>query len=261
MRAAAAKQTFRLAICLTLALGACTDASSDDSDDHNSEDEAAQAKDAASGASSKDASANDVRDSAARDPVKDAAAPSSKDAASSANDAAKPSDAKDAAAGDASKPASGDAGAAIPDLEALRQQCVDRVNMYRATLNLPALARATDQEACSDEGAKLDGDTKKAHGSAGKCKGLGGQNTCPGWGVGPRTGNATLADALNKCLEMMWNEGEPPVSRQECQADYQNCFLKHGHYLNMTDTRYKRVACGFYQMSDGKYWMNQNFGS
>jgi hypothetical protein len=172
------------------------------------------------------------------------------------------SDAGTGGRSDSSTPAtpSGDGGAGLADLESLRQLCVDEVNMYRAMLSLPPLARLADQEACSDEGAKLDGDTGKAHGSAGKCKGLGGQNTCPGWGVGPRTGNATVADALKRCLKQMWDEAEPPVSRMECQADYEGCFLKHGHYLNMSDTRYKKIACGFYQMSNGKYWMNQNFG-
>ena len=34
----------------------------------------------------------------------------------------------------------------------------------------------------------------------------------------------------------------------------------HGHYINMSEPRYTKAACGFYQMSDGKWWMNQNFG-
>ena len=148
------------------------------------------------------------------------------------------------------------------DMDALRQQCVDEINMYRATLMKPPLARGTPaQEACSDMGAKQDGDSGQAHGSAGNCPGLGGQDTCPGWGVGGFTGNATLGDALTSCLDQMWAEGPPPAgtSDQQCIADYQNCFLKHGHYMNMSGD-YGVVACGFYEMSDGKWWMNQNFG-
>jgi hypothetical protein len=34
----------------------------------------------------------------------------------------------------------------------------------------------------------------------------------------------------------------------------------HGHWINMTMTNYSWVACGFYKMSSGAYWMNQNFG-
>lgn len=129
--------------------------------------------------------------------------------------------------------------------------------MYRATLMLPPLKRATpEQEKCSDDGAKMDGDSGQAHGSAGMCRGLGSQNTCPGWPARP-----TLVDSMKMCLDQMWAEGEPPVPVNDCIRDYQGCFLKHGHYINMKDTSSTTVACGFYKMSDGKsYWMNQNFG-
>jgi len=221
-------------------------------------------KDAGSSASSDGSKPADAAREASR-PVEDGSAtPDGLGHADGGRDASRPpADAALPGRPDGSTPSMpvGDGGSGLGDIESLRKLCVDEINMYRATISLPPLARAADQESCSDDGAKLDGDTGKAHGSAGKCKGLGGQNTCPGWGVGPRTGNATLADALKKCLKMMWDEAEPPVSRMECQMDYQGCFLKHGHYLNMSDTRYKRVACGFYQMADGKYWMNQNFGS
>lgn len=152
------------------------------------------------------------------------------------------------------------------DIDALRQLCVDYINMYRATLGLMPMRRASpEQEECSDRGAQMDGDSGRAHGSAaaGLCRsvGLGGENTCPGWRVGGFSGNATLADALTNCLDAMWDEGEPPVSRQECQADYQGCFLKHGHYLNMSDPNNRVVACSFYKMASGAYWMNQDFAS
>jgi hypothetical protein len=154
-----------------------------------------------------------------------------------------------------------------PDIEMARQVCVDTINMYRATVTSTKLAPLTrgtpDDEVCSDKGAKQDGDSGVAHGSAGMCPGYaGGQDACPGWGVGGFSGNATLADAIKGCLGQMWAEGEPPVSRAECQKDYQNCFLKYGHYLNMSDPGYTGVACGFYLMMDGKsWWMNQDFKS
>jgi hypothetical protein len=46
---------------------------------------------------------------------------------------------------------------------------------------------------------------------------------------------------------MMWDEGpgEP--------------FSAHGHYINMSNTRYSEVACGFYETPDGKLWSVQNF--
>ncbi|MEY4577782.1 MAG: hypothetical protein RL701_2485 [Pseudomonadota bacterium] len=158
-------------------------------------------------------------------------------------------------------------GVTTEELAMLRQTCVDTINMYRATLpalNLKPLNRATpDQETCSDKGAQQDGDSGEAHGSAraGLCRavGLGAENTCPGWGVGGRTGNATLADALKGCLKAMWAEGEPPVTRDMCVQDLNGCFQAHGHYLNMSGSGASAVACSFYKMKDGQYWMNQDF--
>ncbi len=145
--------------------------------------------------------------------------------------------------------------------DALRQACVDEINMYRATLGVAPLMRGTPaQEACSDMGAKKDGDSGNAHSSAGDCAGLGAQNTCPGWRVGGFGGNATLEDALKNCLQAMWNEMEPPIPVADCIRDSQGCFQDHGHWINMSDARSGTVACGFYKMSSGAYWMNQNFG-
>jgi hypothetical protein len=153
----------------------------------------------------------------------------------------------------------GAAGGSGEFTDALRQGCVDEINMYRATLGVAPLKRGTpEQEACSDMGAKKDADSGDAHSSAGDCAGLGAQNTCPGWPVGGR--NPTLADALNSCLSAMWDEGEPPVPVDQCIDDYQGCFLPHGHWINMSDARSGTVACGFHKMANGSYWMNQNFG-
>jgi len=155
--------------------------------------------------------------------------------------------------------ATGGSSGGNPDdmLNEVRQVCVDTINMYRATLDLPPLGRATpEQEMCSDNGAKMDADSGQAHGSAGMCD-LGSQNTCPGYRLG--FGGPTLADTLKRCLQQMWDEGEPPVSRSECEQDYRGCFLMHGHYLNMSDPRATVVGCGFYDMGDDTWWMNQNF--
>jgi hypothetical protein len=156
------------------------------------------------------------------------------------------------------------------DLDMLRTVCVDEINKYRATLMLPPLARPTPQhESCSDEGAKIDGDSKQAHGWAkagykctGSTRGFPGfyaQNTCPGW---PASSVAALATALQGCLKQMWAEGEPPEGEQKCKADFQAgqtaCFLAHGHYLNMKSP-FKSVSCGFYNMGKSTYWMNQDF--
>lgn len=164
-------------------------------------------------------------------------------------------------------------GVAPAELEMLRQVCVDEINMYRATLSLPPIARPTPQhEACSDQGAQKDGISKMAHGSAGQgnpCAtagmrgfpGFQSQNTCPGYPVGAR-GAATIADALKGCLKQMWAEGEPPEGTEKCISDYfagnTKCFLAHGHYINMKGSS-KKVSCGFYDMGKSTFWMNQDF--
>jgi hypothetical protein len=157
-------------------------------------------------------------------------------------------------------------GVPTDELEMLRQVCVDEINMYRAMLSLKPLMRASAaQEACSDKGAQMDGDSGMAHMSAraGLCRsvGLGAEDTCPGWPVGGGFGsNATIADALKGCLKSMWAEGMPPVSRDACIMDSSGCFQMYGHYLNMSDPNAGAVACSFYKMKDGtKYWMNQDF--
>lgn len=173
-----------------------------------------------------------------------------------------PNDPRTTLGQEASTATPADAGAADPELEALRQTCVDEINRYRATVGAAPLARATDREDCSDRGAQLDGNTGRAHASAsaGGRQGSNGycpssaQNACPGWPVGGRSGNASVADALKGCLKMMWAEGKPPGGT--CTG---SCFQQHGHYLNMSAAGTRRVACGFYRMKNGSYWMNQNF--
>jgi hypothetical protein len=119
------------------------------------------------------------------------------------------------------------------------QLCVDTINMYRATLNLAPYARWTDQEACADGQAASDSMTMKAHGAFGMCT-EGAQNECPNWSGPPEM-------LLKGCLASMWAEG-PGTD-----------FSKHGHYINMSSTKYTKVACGFHQTSTGKYWAVQDF--
>jgi hypothetical protein len=148
------------------------------------------------------------------------------------------------------------------ELDALRQACVDHINMYRATLGLAPLARGTpEQESCSDVGCKSDSElytaTGQAHASAGDCAGLGAQNTCPGWSL---FGGRTVEAAMKQCIDQMWDEGEPPQGVSACVQDRTGCFLMYGHWINMSNADYGTVACGFYEMPDGSWWMNQNFG-
>lgn len=136
---------------------------------------------------------------------------------------------------DASVPAPTDGSSADP-LEQARQSCVDTINALRATEGKPPYARWTDAESCADMQAMNDSQTKQAHGAFGKCKEFA-QDECPNYGaLGQITG----------CLQSMWKEGPGD-------------FAGHGHYINMSSTKYKKVACGFFTTPDRKVWAVQDF--
>jgi hypothetical protein len=121
-----------------------------------------------------------------------------------------------------------------------RQACLEKINGFRATLSLAPLTRWTAQEACSDAAAKSDSETGKGHGAFGACT-ESAQNECPNWK------SVASITAGGGCLDDMWSEGPG--------AD----FATHGHYLNMSNTKYTRVACGFHVTPDGHVWAVQNF--
>jgi hypothetical protein len=141
------------------------------------------------------------------------------------------------------KPSSPDTGDAYAD-------CVARVNQFRACVCLPPLARWSAGEACADQDAKYDSEQNTAHAgfSAGICTAGNAQDECPGW-------SGSYAKVISGCLQMMFDEGPPPTST--CTG---TCYQDHGHYINMTGTKYKNgVACGFYTMPNGQIWAAQNF--
>jgi hypothetical protein len=132
--------------------------------------------------------------------------------------------------------------AALPSTGDLREDCVRRINQLRWECQcLPPLRRWTEGESCADEHAEYDS-TEGAHAGFRDniCSPRGwAQNECPNW---PST-----SQIINGCLQAMWDEGpgEP--------------YSEHGHYINMTNPSYSRVACGFYQTSAGRFWSVQNF--
>jgi hypothetical protein len=116
---------------------------------------------------------------------------------------------------------------------------VDTINGYRATLGLTPLARWNDAEVCAGQEAQKDSVTMTAHSAFNMC-GEWAQNECPGWAGPP--------DAMiGPCLASMWAEGP---------GDFN---MGHGHYDNMTNTSYTKVACGFYTLTDGSVWATQDF--
>lgn len=132
----------------------------------------------------------------------------------------------------------GGTGSSSDPLAAQRQQCLNKINTYRKTLNLPPY-KLWNKGACADSQAKSDEQSGTAHGAFGKC-GEHAQNECPGWPI------SKISSASGSCLDQMWAEG--PGSN----------FQQHGHYINMSSTKYTMVACGF-SASSGSVWAVQDF--
>ncbi len=136
----------------------------------------------------------------------------------------------------------------LPSTGDVYQDCVNRINQFRAECAcLPPLERWTDGEACADQMAEYDSMQASAHAGFidGICSGGSAQNECPGW--------RSEAQVVEGCLQSMWDEGPPPTST--CNGA---CFQMYGHFINMTDTRYTKVACGFYTAGN-EVWAVQNF--
>jgi hypothetical protein len=131
----------------------------------------------------------------------------------------------------------------VPDTGDYYADCVARINQLRWECQcLPPLDRWPEGEACADQHAQYDYEHDEAHAgfSARICENGGSaQNECPGYGA--RFG------IIDFCLQQMWDEGpgEP--------------YSAHGHYINMTDSAYSKVACGRYETPNGDVWAVQNF--
>lgn len=113
-----------------------------------------------------------------------------------------------------------------------------RINQFRACVCLPPLQRWTEGESCANQHVAYDRARSSPH------AGFNAQICSPGgWAQ-----NECLGGAVNGCMQSMFNEGPPPSPCDD------SCYWQHGHYINMTNTSYTRVACGF----DGN-WAVQNF--
>lgn len=125
------------------------------------------------------------------------------------------------------------------------EDCVARINQFRACVCVPPLARWTEAEDCADEQAEYDVQN-------GPHAGWG--NVCDpsGWSQNECQNQPSPAGVIGDCLQRMFNEGPADESCPEW------CVEK-GHHINMTKPSYTRVACGFHTTGDGDVWSVQNF--
>jgi hypothetical protein len=129
------------------------------------------------------------------------------------------------------------------------EDCVNRINQFRAECAcLPPLERWTEGEACANEMAEYDSVQDSAHAGFQDdiCTGGSAQNECPGW--------RSEQQVVDGCLQAMWDEGPPPT--ESCSGA---CFQEYGHFINMTNARHTKVACGFFTTAGGEVWAVQNF--
>ena len=140
--------------------------------------------------------------------------------------------------------------------ETWREDCLAKINEYRATENLEPLTLAPEEkQTCTDQEAADDLAENKAHGHFGNC-GEGAQNSGPNFSTSWRK---TATEATYAFLKMMWEDEKALVTSGERDPDKREDYSYIGHYLNMKGN-YKTVACGIALTEDGKKgWLNINF--
>lgn len=139
---------------------------------------------------------------------------------------------------------------------AWREDCLAKINEYRATENLEPLTLAPEEkQTCTDQEAADDLAENKSHGHFGNC-GEGAQNSGPNFNTSWRK---TATEATDAFLKMMWEDEKALVVSGERDPDKKEDYSYIGHYLNMKGN-YKTVACGIALTEDGKKgWLNINF--
>jgi hypothetical protein len=137
-----------------------------------------------------------------------------------------------------------------------REDCLAKINEYRATENLDPLTLAPEEkQVCTDKEAADDLAENKAHGHFGNC-GEGAQNSGPNFSTSWQKTAIEVSDAY---LKMMWEDEKALVTSGKRDPNKDEDYSYIGHYLNMKGN-YKTVACGIALSEDGKKgWLNINF--
>ena len=135
--------------------------------------------------------------------------------------------------------------------EGWREDCLAKINEYRATEDLKPLTLASEEkQTCADKQSADDLKTNEAHGHFGDC-GEFAQNSGPNFSGSWQKNASAVAEYY---LKMMWEDEKAKAEKGETE------YSKIGHYLNMKNTSYTKVACGIALSSDGKTgWFNVDF--
>lgn len=140
--------------------------------------------------------------------------------------------------------------------EGWREDCLAKINEYRATEGMKPLALASDEkQTCADKQSADDLAKNSAHGHFKAC-GEWAQNSGPNFSTSWQKNASAVAEYY---LDMMWDE-KKLVESGERDPDNGDDFSYIGHYLNMKNSGATTVACGIALSADGKTgWFNVDF--
>ena len=132
-----------------------------------------------------------------------------------------------------------------------RADCLAKINEYRATEDLKPLTLASEEkQTCADKQSADDLKTNEAHGHFGDC-GESAQNSGPNFSGSFQKNASAVAEYY---LKMMWEDEKAKAEKGVTE------YAQIGHYLNMKNTSYTKVACGIALSADGKKgWFNVDF--
>lgn len=141
--------------------------------------------------------------------------------------------------------------------EGWREDCLAKINEYRATENLKPLALASEEkQACVDRQSADDLASNVAHGHFGDC-GEFAQNSGPNFST---VWGKNASDVAERYLKMMWEDEKELVTSGERDLEKEEDFPYIGHYKNMRSASYTKVACGIVLNAEGKKgWFNVDF--
>ena len=262
------KKIYSIAASCALAMFFCLSACSDDSSVTSANDDtdissSSEEQDLESSSSKKKSSSSTKVSSSSVKSSSSASEDSSKSSATveSSSSASKESPKSSAAVESSSSvekntPASSASDNAFFD-EGWREGCLAKINEYRATENLEPLVLASEEkQACADKQAADDLAENKAHGHMQDC-GEFAQNSGPNFNTSWRKSASAVTDAY---LKMMWEDEKELVVTGARDPEKSEDYPYIGHYINMSNTSYTKVACGIALDADGKKgWLNINF--
>ncbi len=127
------------------------------------------------------------------------------------------------------------------------QDCVDRVNNLRALENLSPLVRDQGNEESADNDARANYEANIPHSSVSSDA----QNECPTYP------NTSLI--LDDCIEKQMYYAEKLCYEKNPDSCYLDKTCQCGHYVNITDNSFTKLACGLYETPNGKFKAILNF--